>query len=84
MTELSEPSSIAHSSYVLVVDDERNIRRTLSMVLEGEGYQVIEAESAERALELLHMPEQPVDLAIFDLEIAWDVGPRRSRPIARR
>ena len=69
MTDLSESSNIAHSSNVLVVDDERNIRRTLSMVLEGEGYQVIEAESGERALELLHMPEQPVDLAIFDLKL---------------
>ena len=36
---------------VLVVDDERNIRRTLSMVLEGEGFRVLEAESGEEALE---------------------------------
>ncbi len=69
MTDLSDSSNIAHSSHILVVDDERNIRRTLSMVLEGEGYHVIEAESAERALELLHMPEQPVNLAIFDLKL---------------
>jgi DNA-binding NtrC family response regulator len=54
---------------VLVVDDERNIRRTLQMVLAGEGYQVIEAESAEQALEVLHRPELPVDLAIFDLKL---------------
>jgi len=69
MSDLSDSSSLGHSSHVLVVDDERNIRRTLSMVLEGEGYRVLEAESAERALELLHMPEQPVDLAIFDLKL---------------
>jgi two-component system, NtrC family, nitrogen regulation response regulator NtrX len=54
---------------VLVVDDERNIRRTLQMVLAGEGYQVLEAESAEQALEILHRPELPVDLAIFDLKL---------------
>jgi DNA-binding NtrC family response regulator len=66
---LNESSNIAHTSSVLVVDDERNIRRTLSMVLDGEGYQVVEAESAERALELLHLPEQPIDLAIFDLKL---------------
>jgi len=30
---------------VLVVDDEKNIRRTLEMVLTGEGYRVLEAES---------------------------------------
>jgi DNA-binding NtrC family response regulator len=54
---------------VLVVDDERNIRRTLQMVLAGEGYQVMEAESAEQALEVLRRPELPVDLAIFDLKL---------------
>ncbi|MEQ9496687.1 MAG: sigma-54 dependent transcriptional regulator [Deltaproteobacteria bacterium] len=32
---------------IAVVDDERNIRRTLSMVLEGEGYTVETFESAE-------------------------------------
>ena len=35
---------------VLVVDDEKNIRRTLEMVLTGEGYRVLEAESGEKAL----------------------------------
>ena len=35
---------------VLVVDDEKNIRRTLRMVLEGEGYAVDECGSAEEAL----------------------------------
>jgi DNA-binding NtrC family response regulator len=54
---------------VLVVDDEKNIRRTLSMVLTGEGFKVLEADSAERALEVLSDPEQPVDVAIFDLKL---------------
>jgi two-component system, NtrC family, nitrogen regulation response regulator NtrX len=52
---------------VLVVDDERNIRRTLEMVLAGEGYQVCEAESGEQAWELLSRGERPVDLAVLDL-----------------
>ena len=65
----SDLSRVSQNGIVLVVDDERNIRRTLGIVLEGEGYQVMEAESAERALELLHMPDQPIDLAIFDLKL---------------
>src|SRR5512142_328997 len=64
-----EQNQAAGAGIVLVVDDERNIRRTLGMVLEGEGYQVMEADSAERALELLHRPDQPIDLAIFDLKL---------------
>jgi two-component system, NtrC family, nitrogen regulation response regulator NtrX len=59
---------------VLVVDDEKNIRRTLSMVLGGEGFRVLEAETAERALEVLADPEQPVDVAIFDLKLPGMTG----------
>ncbi len=54
---------------VLVVDDEKNIRRTLQLVLEGEGYRVLGAETAEQALELLASPDTPVDLAIFDVKL---------------
>ncbi|HUK65355.1 MAG TPA: sigma-54 dependent transcriptional regulator [Anaeromyxobacteraceae bacterium] len=52
---------------VLVVDDEKNIRRTLRMVLETEGYAVLEAESAEEALTLLEA--EPVDLGLFDVRL---------------
>ncbi len=52
---------------ILVVDDERNIRRTLELVLRGEGYDVAEADSAESALDLLSNGARPVDLAIVDL-----------------
>jgi CheY-like chemotaxis protein len=31
---------------ILVVDDEKNIRRTLRMVLEGSGFNTLEASSA--------------------------------------
>ena len=52
---------------ILVVDDERNIRRTLDLVLRGEGYEVLEAPSAEAALTLLEGGDGPVDLAILDI-----------------
>jgi DNA-binding NtrC family response regulator len=52
---------------ILVVDDEKNIRRTLRMVLEPEGYAIAEAETAEDALKLLE--GEPVDLGIFDIRL---------------
>ena len=52
---------------VLVVDDERNIRRTLRMVLEGEGIEVRDAESAEDALAL--MTEEAPDVVVTDLRL---------------
>jgi len=44
---------VSRGAQILVVDDEKNIRRTLRMVLEGEGYEVEEAESAELALKMV-------------------------------
>jgi len=38
---------------VLVIDDETNIRRTLALVLEGDGLEVVGASSAEDGLALL-------------------------------
>ena len=67
--EADAPPLEAVAPTVLVVDDEKNIRRTLQMVLSGEGYQVLAAESAEKGLEAIGNPEQPVDLAIFDLKL---------------
>ena len=52
---------------VLVVDDEKNIRRTLQMVLEGPGYQVAEAGSGEEALRKLD--EDDYDLVILDVRL---------------
>ena len=52
---------------VLVVDDEKNIRRTLRMVLESPGYAVLEAASGEEALKVLD--EEDVDLVILDIRL---------------
>ncbi len=54
---------------VLVVDDEKNIRRTLQLVLEGEGYRVLGAETAAQALHVLASPDTPVDLLILDVKL---------------
>ncbi len=72
---VSDPQALAPvMPTILVVDDEKNIRRTLDMVLSGEGYRVLEAESAEQALETLQNPREPVDLAIFDLKLPKMTG----------
>ncbi len=50
---------------VLVVDDEKNIRRTLRMVLEGDGLEVRDVESAEAAMQALL--EEPIDAVVTDV-----------------
>ena len=57
---------------VLVVDDEKNIRRTLRMVLEGEGYLVEDAASAEAALR--RIPACSPDLVIMDVKLPKESG----------
>jgi CheY-like chemotaxis protein len=46
--------------YVLVVDDDHDIRETLRLVLEDEGYEVSEASDGAIALDLLRRAEHPM------------------------
>ncbi len=65
---MTQPTELAKRT-ILVVDDEKNIRRTLSLVLEGEGYRVLTAETAKAALAILRDSESPVDMAILDVKL---------------
>ncbi len=56
---------------ILVVDDERNIRRTLDMILVGEGYTVLCAESGAHAAALAeqHRPDAVIlDIVLPDID----------------
>ncbi|MEY4577775.1 MAG: hypothetical protein RL701_2478 [Pseudomonadota bacterium] len=57
---------------ILICDDEKNIRRTLSMVLEGLGHRIHEAGSAEDALALLETEE--IELVILDVRLPRMTG----------
>ena len=52
---------------VLIVDDRRNVRKTLGRALESAGYTVFLAASGEVALEILK--EQRVDAVMLDLHM---------------
>ncbi len=52
---------------VLVIDDERNVRRALRLILESEGYCVHEAGSAEDAEEVFAQASYPLDLVVLDM-----------------
>ena len=55
------------SSKILVVDDEKIIRESLSYILKKEGYEVEEAENGMVAYNILR--ERSFDLVITDLEM---------------
>ncbi len=52
---------------VLIVDDEENQRRTLSIGLKLEGFDVLIAGSSQDALRVLSSATPPIDLALIDL-----------------
>lgn len=52
---------------VLVLDDEKNIRQSLEMVLSQEGMQVVLAHDPASALRVLG--ERPVDVLILDIQL---------------
>jgi len=52
---------------ILVVEDEKAIRRTIKRALEGQGYTVLLAENGEDALQILHERDYGVDLVVSDL-----------------
>ena len=51
--------------HILVVDDDKNTRRLMQAVLEGDGYTVTTACDGEEALEI--MDREHIDLAVLDI-----------------
>jgi DNA-binding NtrC family response regulator len=54
---------------LLVVDDEDMIRDNLEAYLEDEGFEVIAAESGERAVELLKEEDEGPSLGVIDMRL---------------
>jgi DNA-binding NtrC family response regulator len=66
---ITASSGVPGAKTVLVVDDEKNIRRTLQLVLEGEGYNVLVSETGAQGLAILANPDTPVDAALLDVKL---------------
>jgi two-component system response regulator AtoC len=57
---------------LLVVDDEPGLRQTLSIILGGEGYEVVTAAEGGEALAVLE--REPIDLVLCDLRMPGTDG----------
>jgi len=67
---MNESNSSKHDLQILVVDDHEDVRQALSVLLSGEGYAVMTAESPPAALEA--MRRQQFDLVLFDMNYSRD------------
>jgi len=52
---------------VLVVEDEGALRKLMMKVLEGAGFQVVEAKDGEQAVEICKSWAEPIDMVVSDL-----------------
>ena len=63
--------SLTGNGRVLVVDDEPDIRRVAGMMLEKAGYDVLEAEDGQRAIEVINTGENRLmlDAVVCDMRM---------------
>lgn len=85
-TAMAAPDSRGVDAVVLLVEDEAPVRAFAARALRLHGYQVIEAESGEQALEFLAEPALRVDVFVSDVVMPGLDGPgwvnraRKARP----
>ena len=64
---------------VLVVEDQEQVRRSLTRLLQDAGYEVESAENAEQAISLARRREGPIDLLVTDVIMPGVSGIELSR-----
>ena len=67
-------------STILIIEDDPMNREGMRILLEGEGYQVMEAESGEQGLELLN---DQVELVLLDVMMPGMGGLRTCEEIRK-
>ena len=80
----NEPSAVKDLTgcgTVLLVEDEDPVRKFGARALRDKGYKVIEAESGEAALEVIHSTAEKIDLLITDVVMPHLDGPGLARKV---
>ena len=54
-------------TYILVVDDESRMRKLLKDFLSAKGYQILEAEDGEKAIEVFEENRNKIKLILLDV-----------------
>jgi two-component system, cell cycle sensor histidine kinase and response regulator CckA len=78
-------TAAATGGTVLVVEDEDALRANIRRLLEGHGYQVVEAPNGASALQVLENPTgQPISLVLTDLRMPVMDGRQLASALARK
>ena len=73
---------VCRNRMVLVVDDDRSIRRLMALMVAQDGYAALEAESGAEAIRLAEA--NPIDLLVTDVEMPGMSGPDLIRALQQR
>jgi two-component system cell cycle sensor histidine kinase/response regulator CckA len=84
MEQNSLPSTGGGAETILLVEDERSVRRLVSQMLQLTGYTVLEASNGPEALGLMDHVGQPVDLLLTDVVMPWMNGGALAERLSRR
>lgn len=71
---MSDARPTGRKPVILVVEDEPDERFLAAELLEEKGFEVIEAETAERALDILHERGERIDVVFSDVRTPGTIG----------
>lgn len=80
---LAETRAMSPHPHILIVDDDQDIRETLRLALEDEGYEVYEAEDGAEALNMLRKSAQPF-VVVLDLRMPRLTGDALLRRVSKK
>jgi two-component system chemotaxis response regulator CheY len=71
MTAATHPAEGIRQGRILLVDDEAQVRKPISIMLAKDGYEVVEAEDGAEAIEALRSGDNPlmVDTVLCDIRM---------------
>lgn len=67
---------------ILIVDDDRAIRQSLTMILNRKGYETVSAENPDSAIEIIR--STPLDLIIMDMNYSLSTSGQEGIDLLRR
>lgn len=66
---LDEVSATTNERYILIIEDEQNVRHILKEILEGQGYKVILAATANEGIGLYKAHHDVIELVLLDFHL---------------
>jgi PAS domain S-box-containing protein len=76
-----KPAPRSGTETILVLEDEEHVRRVVLAMLARGGYRVLEAATAEQALDFVRSPGQAIDLLLTDVVMPKMSGPEAVRRV---